>query len=344
MTSNLTICRHLDELARILQLRCLGFDNTTTLSENVQKVIDPEYLRNWLRAIKNMFIRSARLAGHDLSGGTVVLVDVGERIRNALTYLYDLVCKAFPRTVHLPHSIWIALTSAVNSVNRGIANALAVTVRTIKTTLFMILILLAAGTVLAIGVQVFPYLVRAYKSLQEAEYRRRERSRLQRTVEEQRRLAKEQFQRQHEAQKRRAHEEHQNLIRAQLRKIGEQQRVKQCLKDWQAESASVLSKKSTMHHFPEPQIDACENCQYQRQQSECLLDLRICKHNLEKLLRSSGRYAELLREEKYKWHPDKFGTTPASTKAEIIRKATSLFQMLGALPQEDSDRNHRPES
>jgi hypothetical protein len=58
--------------------------------------------------------------------------------------------------------------------------------------------------------------------------------------------------------------------------------------------------------FPEPVVDGCEDCRTRTEQERSPFQLRVCQHRLERLLHDSGRYKEVLRAEKLKWHPDRF--------------------------------------
>jgi hypothetical protein len=53
-----------------------------------------------------------------------------------------------------------------------------------------------------------------------------------------------------------------------------------------------------------------------------------------KFVCAMGRYEEVVRTERYEWHPDRFCKVAESVRDEIITKATVLFQMLEALPRE----------
>ena len=324
--------------------------NTTVLFQDARNVISLDFLRRRQSITKTMFIGLASLARQEISFQTSVLVDRGMQIRDAFTSICDLFFEIYVWSVHLLHNIWTALVDAFNSMTQGVLNALAIVVRTLKMGCWIALLLVALVAFLSIAAHLRPHLVRVYKSLRAAEHRRREEARLRRFMKERRRLAEQEAQRQQreaqrqeEARKKKADEEAKMRSQAQQRELREQQRVKRRYDDWQAAAAKMLADKASMRRFPEPQMDACRTCQTQSQQAERVSDsdLRICVHNLRKLLKSSGRYKELLREARATWHPDRFGTTPTSVRCEMTRKATSLFQMIESLHREDDDCQRR---
>ena len=54
----------------------------------------------------------------------------------------------------------------------------------------------------------------------------------------------------------------------------------------------------------------------------------FCHHDVEKLLRGSGRFSEgFVRKESQKWHPDRF----SRYSAETGERAKELFQMIQLL-------------
>ena len=291
--------------------------------------------------LKNMLIKHASLIGPTLTARSTTFIDTGLRIRDVVTDFCKLIRKAVTWAIHLPRSVWTALTSAFNSVTRSIAHALALAVHTVKTGLWYTFVLFAVVTAIAIAVRVFPYLVRAFERVMAAQRVKQEEARAQQLLKEQRKSAEEQIQRQNEARRKTAHEEQQALLQAQARKHKEDQRFRQCLINWEAASERVLADKTILRRFPEPEMDPCINCQNESRKPEDLFSLRICIHNLEKLLRSSGRYGELLRDGRLKWHPDRFGSTSAPVKDVMVRKATNLFQMFDALFEKESGPHQR---
>ncbi|KAF2731637.1 hypothetical protein EJ04DRAFT_363547 [Polyplosphaeria fusca] len=64
--------------------------------------------------------------------------------------------------------------------------------------------------------------------------------------------------------------------------------------------------------------------------------LRACKHDVERLLRASGLYSfEWLRQERLRWHPDRFGRLCAEEWREAGKKlAEEMFKIVGSLINE----------
>lgn len=64
--------------------------------------------------------------------------------------------------------------------------------------------------------------------------------------------------------------------------------------------------------------------------------LRACKHDVERLLRASGEYTyEWLRQERLRWHPDRFGRLcEENWKEEGKRLAEEMFKIVDGLISE----------
>jgi quinol monooxygenase YgiN len=64
--------------------------------------------------------------------------------------------------------------------------------------------------------------------------------------------------------------------------------------------------------------------------------IKACKHDVEALLRSSGLYSyEWLRQERLRWHPDRFGRLCEEGWREVGRKmAEEMFKIVDALVEE----------
>lgn len=61
--------------------------------------------------------------------------------------------------------------------------------------------------------------------------------------------------------------------------------------------------------------------------------LRHCHHEMKQLFQASGRFSEsFLRQERLRWHPDKFARFCHPDARELLKmKATVLFSIFGTL-------------
>jgi hypothetical protein len=64
--------------------------------------------------------------------------------------------------------------------------------------------------------------------------------------------------------------------------------------------------------------------------------IHACQHDVEKLLRASGLYSyEWLRQERLRWHPDRFGRLCEETWREPgKRMAGEMFKMIHSLMED----------
>lgn len=111
---------------------------------------------------------------------------------------------------------------------------------------------------------------------------------------------------------------------------------------WFAECGSLLSHRETMTRFPEPPAWPCpSNCQTN-------LILKACPHTIARLYRASGAdLRQTLKEEKKKWHPDRFQRCPEPWRQEMVAKAQEMFKIIGILMDGDDNvhgtaRSRRP--
>ena len=70
--------------------------------------------------------------------------------------------------------------------------------------------------------------------------------------------------------------------------------------------------------------------------------LRACKHDVERLLKASGLYSyEWLKQERIRWHPDRFGRLCEEGWRERGRKiAEEMFKIIdGLMAEVEASRN-----
>ncbi|KAF2648924.1 hypothetical protein K491DRAFT_573696, partial [Lophiostoma macrostomum CBS 122681] len=93
-------------------------------------------------------------------------------------------------------------------------------------------------------------------------------------------------------------------------------------------------KLGTITVFPNMRLFVVDRCSKEEcKHNKAAGDLNICAHELEHLLRGSGCYSHaFLKEERNKWHPDKFARHchPAH-RDDLKRKSQELFVMMGLL-------------
>jgi len=142
--------------------------------------------------------------------------------------------------------------------------------------------------------------------------------------------------RQRSLQNKRRMPEEESKLRNKCENQREAEKLRRCFADWQAYAMRFFDSLETTDtlSFPEPKIDACQDCQLRMRRGEIEPVLRICQHSLERLLLSPKSYEETLRKEKRRWHPDKFHRVAERDRDEIMKKATVMFQLLGNLPVE----------
>ena len=71
--------------------------------------------------------------------------------------------------------------------------------------------------------------------------------------------------------------------------------------------------------------------------------IKACQHDVERLLRASGLYSyEWLRQERLRWHPDRFGRLCDEAWREAGKKmAGEMFKLLGVLIEEIASQERR---
>ena len=319
----------------------------------------PKGLTNWWKPLgplvksstKTMFLNTSALAKRHSPTNTATYQIVGARFQEVLGTLnawYHGFCHGLQQVAQFPRNAWAAVTGVFRAFIDGIHTAFNVTLRTVKSVLWIAFICLTVIALLQVAVKVSPYLVRSCQRLLAKRYERQERARRQRILEEQRVEDEENARREEartrrlfEAQRRRAEEEALRAHEARrLKVLEEQQRrrheqeaikwIRQCLVDWESQWEDCHNNIESTRTFPEPQMGTCdrEECRAGNQFQE----IKICQHNLEKLLRSSANYEAMLRKAMINSHPDRFSRAADSVKEELTRKATVMFQMLQNLP------------
>lgn len=106
-------------------------------------------------------------------------------------------------------------------------------------------------------------------------------------------------------------------------------------RDWHESCTAALADKSTMTEIPTPPIPACSLCQRIAISSHLEIPL-TCGHSMDELYRaaiegsfaksdSSPSYFQVLKEERNKWHTDRFSACKVEYKAKIQDMARLLF-------------------
>jgi len=120
----------------------------------------------------------------------------------------------------------------------------------------------------------------------------------------------------------------------------EQQRFERLYVDWQR--VCEITFKGKARNFPHLPREAsfCKelSCVERKTEKD---GLGACKHEVEKLLRASGRYSvEWLRSQRLNWHPDRMGQRfEPRFRAVAIQKATAMYQTFEELLREERARN-----
>lgn len=110
---------------------------------------------------------------------------------------------------------------------------------------------------------------------------------------------------------------------------------------WYEECTAKLQDKGAMASIPPPPIPACGTCQ-QKAVIGCTEIPITCIHSMETLLRGATKgpgcnphdgtaYVKILKEERNRWHTDRFGACKAEHKAEIEGTAQQLFVLINEL-------------
>lgn len=133
------------------------------------------------------------------------------------------------------------------------------------------------------------------------------------------------------AQDRRGNAGYVHGSRLDFKKVRKQADAREAYARW-AEDIEKQLKFGTLRAFPDISLymNACtkETCQPLKKK-----DVKICMHDLHRLLRGSGKYSEkFLKEHRNKFHPDTFARYchPDHAK-ELTRKAEELFVTIGML-------------
>ena len=249
---------------------------------------------------------------------------------------YYKVLKGFvSRLIHLPKAI-------ITFISRWISNAgRAITDFAVALEMFILAVLrgVAMGiiTVLSIALLYFTAvaLVKAYKRARERQAQREIAARYQREEAERRAQQAEEFKRRVRYEELRKRQEE---LARQTKIAKSQQRAaddRTLYRQWLAQCEALLSCREAMIRFPDPPSLPCS--------SKCLPNppLKACPCTIERLYRASGAdICTKLREEKIRWHPDRFARCPEPSRKEITEKAQELFKIVQIL----LDRHGQPSS
>jgi len=111
---------------------------------------------------------------------------------------------------------------------------------------------------------------------------------------------------------------------------------------WNERVTALLLNKSVMTEIPTPPATACfeKSCVASRKDR----NLNACSHTVKTLMKNAlygvagemraATYVKVLKRERLRWHPDKFGTVDPKHKQKVVAQATELFQYLGILLDE----------
>lgn len=308
----------------------------------VRYINSQNVLKSWYHAVQAAFHRIARASHWAWSA-----------VSNFFKPCIHAVQAAFHWVARTPHRMWTAVSNFFKAMGHGIAAVAGTIVGITKTflwfTLMVILIVIALGIVINTAPLVFRFCKRVQASIRE-EREQAERQRLledferqaaerakmrdearRKWAEEEEAARKERAREEEEARRSKEREEAQKQVQERLRKWREQQEFQRCFETWQADAEAFFRNMETAQHFPEPRLDKCDVCRARELSSQAVFEVKICQHNLEKLLRAAGNYEDVLRRQRRMWHPDKLSRVGDSVREAMIRKATAMSQMIGAL-------------
>ncbi|KFY22844.1 hypothetical protein V491_02697 [Pseudogymnoascus sp. VKM F-3775] len=135
-----------------------------------------------------------------------------------------------------------------------------------------------------------------------------------------------------EAMLRKAQEE--QAIKDRLRREEEMRQIKskEAFIRWERDCDIAFRNKGSMTKFPFPPLPRCTDI-------NCVAFTEspapACKHNVKQFLKSSGHFTmEFLKDEKNRWHEDRFTLCRDDLKPQFRRLANSLFVILNPLYEE----------
>lgn len=128
---------------------------------------------------------------------------------------------------------------------------------------------------------------------------------------------------------------------AAIRNVYDDKKYTRLYAEWKTECEKVFSSALPRRTFPHPPSEG-----YSCVKAVCLSrkglesDIRACKHDMERILRGSGRYSVAwLRKERLSWHPDRFGLKcDPDFRTELVKKATAMYATFEELLREESSR------
>jgi hypothetical protein len=124
---------------------------------------------------------------------------------------------------------------------------------------------------------------------------------------------------------------HRDLRIKQLEQEKELERTRAKFRTWQRECSQyiALQDKTTFIEIPrskQPCLD--KGCIARRADID---SIGLCKHDLAALYKKSGKnVVKLLKEERLRWHPDRFGRSCAvEMRRQLQQKASQMFAVMG---------------
>jgi len=111
---------------------------------------------------------------------------------------------------------------------------------------------------------------------------------------------------------------------------------------WNERATAILLNRSVMTEILTPPSTICfeTSCVASRKDR----NLNACPHTVRTLMKNAlygvagelraETYIKVLKTERLRWHPDKFGTVDPKHKQKVVAQATELFQHLGTLLHE----------
>lgn len=258
-------------------------------------------------------------------------------IRDLVLGCYETLRRSALWVVHLPRAVLWSIAQWISTIKRAIRSGAHAAMIAVMG--FLKVLALGIVTVSTIAVLIYAMrklippiwkLARQRQRDQREKHRQKEDERRQREwregqerertgrTNETHRLQKEEEERQE--QRRQQAEESQQQVDAE-RKIYRQ---------WQKRCEALLSCRNTMTGFPDPPFWPCTaGCR----DNEIL---KACRHSIERLYRGSGSsLGEVLKQEKIRWHPDRFAKCPAPSREHIVAKATEMFKIVQVLLEDE---------
>jgi hypothetical protein len=337
-----------------LILKHLKFSIIADLHRRIQKQYS--CAMDWIAAAHKSFASFAPTLKRDLNVHmapyAIDSIHIDDIMSISRSWLHAIQT-AFKCLVRLPHDAWISVTNFFNSVAHSVMAGINFTFRIVKMGLWITSFTVIGLVVLGLCIQLSNYASRLHRERQqEAErqrllegHERQEAERMRRVEELREQCARQREEterkRAEEVERKKAEEEQlrrQRARAAEERIEREKENLRSCFHRWQAHAEIFFRNIPNERSFPEPKMGSCTECSAREGSEGISSSIKICLHNLEKLLRVPAGYNELLRRERIRWHPDRFSRANESVKGDMIRKATALSQMIGELFEKEKSR------